>query len=509
MCAVKSRTAGAKRTKATSATACVRMYRHGLGDCFLLRLPAERGGTFNILIDCGLISVANDPKTTMKRVVDDIKATCGERIDLVVMTHEHWDHVSGFSSQQMQAEFDDIDIGEVWYAWTEDPDNALGKRLRREREQKLKTLKRAVAALRASANGSALAAGRIARIESMLAFFGGDDDIADGGLGVAGAADAKVGKTRAAFDYLRTRPGVKRHYCYPSSKPLSLSGVSGVRVYVLGPPEDEGRLKRSSPTKAGKEVYEFAADAIADEYLLAAFSRLADPGHSETRDRPFDSMFARQISGGTVSATKNLQKLMETVWDPPEAKWRQIDDEWTDAAEALALNLDNHTNNTCLVLAFELLPSKRVLLFAADAQVGNWLSWHDLKWRVKEDSGSVEVNALDLLERTCFYKVGHHGSHNATLRALGLEKMTSSELVAFVPVEKAQALKSGWKQMPFSPLVKRLQEKASGRVVFSDSTLLAPTAEDLNRLSAAERGRFQKCLVTDEDGLYYEYQIDL
>jgi hypothetical protein len=379
--------------------------------------------------------------------------------------------------------------------------------LRREREQKLKTLKRAVAALRANANGSALAARRVARIESMLAFFGGDDDIAESGLAVAGGA--QVGKTRAAFDYLRTRPGVKRHYCYPSSKPLALPGVTGVRVYVLGPPEDEGRLKRSSPTKAGKEVYEFAAEAIADEHLLAAFARLADPTPTgQSRDRPFDSMFARQIGGG-VEPTGDLRKLMTTVWDAPGAQWRKIDDEWTDAAEALALNLDNHTNNTCLVLAFELLPSKRVLLFAADAQVGNWLSWHDLKWRVKEESGNVEVNALDLLERTCFYKVGHHGSHNATLRALGLEKMTSSELVAFVPVEKAQALKSGWKQMPFSPLVKRLREKASGRVVFSDSTLLAPTAEDLSKLSAADRARFEKCLITDAGGLYYEYRIEL
>jgi len=32
----------------------VRMYRHGLGDCFLLTLPKNDGSPFHIMIDCGL-----------------------------------------------------------------------------------------------------------------------------------------------------------------------------------------------------------------------------------------------------------------------------------------------------------------------------------------------------------------------------------------------------------------------------------------------------------------------
>src|SRR6266699_2202355 len=68
--------------------------------------------------------------------------------------------------------------------------------------------------------------------------------------------------------------------------------------------------------------------------------------------------------------------------------------------------LDSMTNNTSLVLAIELADGD-VLLFAADAQVGNWLSWQDLKWTV----GTSPVTGPDLLKRTIFYKVGHHGSH--------------------------------------------------------------------------------------------------
>ena len=71
--------------------------------------------------------------------------------------------------------------------------------------------------------------------------------------------------------------------------------------------------------------------------------------------------------------------IEDTYLDRRSAAWRRIDGDWLSAAEALALDLASDTNNTSLVLAFEWgAPGKgRVLLFAADAQVGNWLSWRD------------------------------------------------------------------------------------------------------------------------------------
>jgi hypothetical protein len=69
--------------------------------------------------------------------------------------------------------------------------------------------------------------------------------------------------------------------------------------------------------------------------------------------------------------------------------------------------LDSSTNNTSLVLAIELRESGKVLLFAADAQVGNWLAWQDLQFA---DGKEVAVTNADLLARTVFHKVGHHGS---------------------------------------------------------------------------------------------------
>jgi len=147
---------------------------------------------------------------------------------------------------------------------------------------------------------------------------------------------------------------------------------------------------------------------------------------------------------------------------------RRIDNDWLWAgAQRLALKMDSYTNNTCLALAFELPASKQVLLFAADAQAGNWLSWHDQTYHAKDGR---ELSAADFLARTTLYKVGHHGSHNATLRKRGLELMTHPDLVAMLPVEADGVTRLGYGQMPLKSLIKALNEKTEKRVLRIDDT---------------------------------------
>ena len=175
-----------------------------------------------------------------------------------------------------------------------------------------------------------------------------------------------------------------------------------------------------------------------------------------------------RLSGAT-------QTLLEETYFDSDADWRRIDADWLSAAADLALNLDSDTNNTSLVLAFEW--KDRVLLFVGDAQVGNWLSWRDQTYRA-ERGRSVPVDHL--LARTVLYKVGHHGSHNATLKRdprtatsdspfggpYGLELMR--DIIALIPVDRAAAEKdmpSPW-EMPHQPLYERLlaiQDRARER----------------------------------------------
>ena len=156
-----------------------------------------------------------------------------------------------------------------------------------------------------------------------------------------------------------------------------------------------------------------------------------------------------------------------TVLDEP---WRRLEGDNLADIEELALALDSNTNNTSLALAIE-LPDGDVLLFAADAQVGNWLSWQGLEWEI----GGKKVTGPDLLKRTIFYKVGHHGSHNATLREKGLEQMEKLR-VAMIPVDQAMAKKKHWDHMPLDELVAALNEKAKGLVLRVDRP--TPTTQE-------------------------------
>lgn len=462
--------------------ATVRMYRRGLGDCFLVQFTKDDGGLFSVLIDCGLISVATEPKKKMEEVAADIDAACNNRIDVVIMTHEHWDHASGFSSQQAQAAFARIEIGEVWYAWTEHPENELGNKLRAERAAKIKAAKRAARVL-LSQKDNPLALARGTGVANILQFFGVDD---------LNAADEKVGKGLEAFWYLRSRRDVKTQYRHPDKDPIPLSGVSGVRAFFLGPPENEGFIKRGE--RKSDDVYAFAGDLAADENLDAAFERMSDPASRKGGpDCPFDTALCRWPEDPGNPVGPLLKELIANTWNGQGEASRRIEHDWTVAAETLALNLDNHTNNTSLVVAFELSPGGKVLLFPADAQIGNWTSWQDTRWTVNEAQGTRVVTGPELLQRTVFYKVGHHGSHNATMRAQGLEQMTSDDLIAFVPVFKKEAEKNKWFGMPFEPLVTRLNQKTNSRVVYSDDTVPMPAITGLRE---------------GAKGLYYEYTVE-
>ena len=61
--------------------------------------------------------------------------TTNGHLDRLVVTHEHWDHLSGFL--QAQAIFDTVEVGEVWLAWTEDPDDELAAELRKHKKKAL------------------------------------------------------------------------------------------------------------------------------------------------------------------------------------------------------------------------------------------------------------------------------------------------------------------------------------------------------------------------------------
>jgi hypothetical protein len=421
----------------------VRMYRQGLGDCFLLSFPKDRGEA-HVLIDCGVLKGTEATSERIQRVATSIVETTQGRLDALVVTHQHWDHVSGFL--QAQSIFECLQIREVWLAWTEDTTDALAHELTVRKALATSAVRQA--ALRLGAISDPYAKQTASRLNNLLAFHGE--------FGLAGQQT-----TARAMDWVKARTGARVRYLTPGSTPFESPAFDNLRIFVLGPPRDPKMLRKSNPSTRASEVYELAGMNGTDLGFLTAASALDQdsPDRGRPGGQPFDKWF--RMTDYEAWDDPFFDKYYGFEGEDDEG-WRRIESDWLGAAGRLALQLDSHTNNTSLVLAFELLPSKRVLLFPGDAQVGNWLSW-GRSW-LPEDTTTPAVAVTDLLARTVLYKVGHHGSHNATLRELGLELMSSNELTAMLSVDRKTAKKMDW-QMPFPSLFRRLVEKTNGRIL--------------------------------------------
>jgi hypothetical protein len=435
----------------------VRMYRQGLGDCFLVTFDLG-GDERHVLFDCGTLG-ATTTGVKLAEVVADIRKTTKDHLHLVIATHEHWDHLAGFA--WLDQEFLKIHVDHVWLAWTEDPENPLAQQLARNKKDLAAALVAASRALTSAAMTEESAAlGRF--VQDLLGFYGD--------IGALGASSDIAEQLNNAMAFVRTKLGVTAEYRHPGERPLEEDWLPGFRVYVLGPPENEAALQDVGAS-GSSELYGLTVGLRGRAAALAP--RAADPRAAAATpssrefeaELPFAPHFRRPFEQNEAALRDYYEE---------SAAWRRIDEDWLRVTSGLALQLDNLTNNTSLALAIERIADGKVLLFPADAQQGNWLSWHDpkMKWTGATRAGGKTITAKQLLGRTVFYKVGHHSSHNATAKAKGLELMEAEEeLTAFIPVDRAVALKrnpqGAWK-MPARPLYRRLLEKCHGRVARSD-----------------------------------------
>ena len=113
----------------------VRMYRHGFGDCFLLSFCRGKARIFSMLIDCGIKHNTKSDDVPIEDVIKDLlgtlKSTGGGKpvIDVLVATHEHWDHISFFHPSKTPNFFAQFDIKQVWLAWTENPEDEEARKI--------------------------------------------------------------------------------------------------------------------------------------------------------------------------------------------------------------------------------------------------------------------------------------------------------------------------------------------------------------------------------------------
>ncbi len=458
----------------------IRMYRVGLGDCFLLAFARPNNSPAYVLIDCGVHKAQTRGPDVMQAVVADIIRTTGGELNIAVATHEHTDHLSGFLFEAKAFLSRELKIHKLWRAWTENLADEDAEKLRRGRRSAEAAIRKTLERLQNNPlprnEGLALRQ----RLEAARSYFEVEDDknspalaAAADILGLGARESGKVTANELAFAVLE-RSAAHHEFLNPGQGPIEIGEDCPARAYVLGPPRDLSRLKRSDPSAgARRETY---LSSIMSLDSLAAAVGADDIAGQRAGDRkemcfPFDANCRQFYSDKKSPELKFIDDVYGLNGRLPADDWRKIESDWLFASDELALQLDKHTNNTSLVLAFELGSPRQgpVLLFAADAQVGSWLSWKDLQWQ----SGRYKVDMADLFRRTILYKVGHHASHNGTLRCdeagadYGLQLIRDG-LIALVPVDQKVAAKlPGW-DMPYRPLYEVLKQKTRGNILRSD-----------------------------------------
>lgn len=447
----------------------IRMYRHGLGDCFLLTFQRPNKPDFNMLIDCGILQFTKGEEGIMREVAESIKANVA-KLDVVAVTHEHADHISGFG--WAKDIFDQITFDKVWLGWTDDEKHPKYEAMRARFRKQITGLK---AALKIMESPDLKGLNQIKSLQPTVnalvnEFFA--DDI----LGAKNMSRSQI------WEYIVKERGKDRcEFCIPG-KVLTFDGLEGVKFYILGPPENFELFDDKEPPANQKDSETYRREhrfALADSIFAAAESSgmLNFDSH-----QPFDKDFRISIKDETEEGEVKNNPLFAKYYQP-ENSWKKIDESWLGVISELALHLDNFTNNTCLAFAIELVESGKVLLFPGDAQFGNLSSWKDIVWKEKDKDGNP-VTTENLMERTVFYKVGHHGSHNATLKSSGLEIMNNpdlvSEFVAMIPVDTEKAKTKKW-EMPEEELFIRLKEKTKGRVILADDIGQGNSAEKMKK----------------------------
>lgn len=495
--------------EAPSSGIRVRMYRQGHGDCFLLTMRNAAGGPFHVLIDCGF-KPGSEIHEPVENVVRDIAEATGGRLDVLMVTHEHQDHVNLFTAAlDGRRLFDDIEVDTLWLGWTADPDDEAADEIRKGHQKAVRLLLQARTRL----------AGRLGldisrRVDQMLALEGFS------AAETPRISTAKVAQSVAeAMRYVTGKvPDRKKRKYFKPHETMDLD-APGIRVVALGPPRSRPDLNKDEPTAAAElgRVYEkgHGLDFGFGFGLGGLLSAVDDENGEEAGDayRPFSEGLVR--SGKAWKQDRVSAGFLDQFYPDSGDTWRHTDDAWQFALDWFARKINVEVNNSSLVLAFEMVSTGKVLLFAGDAQYGNWLSWDDSPIRFADGGATT---ARDLLARTVLYKVGHHGSHNATLKDDGSGDYPSlgwmaagdhrDEFVAMIPANEPWALAVEPKPWvhPLPTIRKALDEMAGGRVFQSDIDFKAMKKP---RSTTRQHWRQfqQRAKGSRDQSLYFDYWI--
>jgi len=365
----------ANRATKSPVSVTIRTYHVGFGDCFLLSFRYGPNSERHVLVDFGSTGLPDGtPNNRMDTVAQDIAKRCGGKLHGVVATHRHKDHISGFATKKNGKGTGDtirsLKPDVVVQPWTEDLDlattatgpKAVASRAKRFGEGTTNRIT-ALGVMHAVA-GLTLAESKRSRhfskdLKAQLQFLG-EDNLAN----------------KSAVENLRTMG--KNHYVYCGAKSGLEPVLPGVNISVLGPPtvKQTDTIKKQR-SRDPDEFWHFQAKAM-DISQAQGGKPILFPRHVGSRGPTF----------------------------PIDSRWLIYHARSTRGEQLLQIvrMLDGQMNNTSVILVFQV--GKKSLLFPGDAQLENW------QYALEQKEFQSLLKGINL------YKVGHHGSLNATPKSL-------------------------------------------------------------------------------------------
>ena len=515
----------------------IRMYRLGTGDCFALKFYAGNSIKFKMMIDGGVCFPAPS-RAKMSPIINDLRDFVKGQVDALVITHEHYDHVSAF--ERCATIFkEDFTFDRIWMAWTENDNNGELKDWKEEFKEWKNNVALSAYHLEEAINarggaefkkqfnenkfGEEMLGARKNLSKIVNGFANTNIDAPAKQLGKLSEAEEEqepfiklsieeLDRFAARGDVQNSLRGmriIKNEIAqdnisyYASGDIITTPDVpAGIKVYVLGPSKTFERIWELEAHQPG-EAYEHSENMESHHAFANAIKHFRKDRKPSSL-LPFDDEY--------VVDTKNGEPKVISEYMKKENEWRKIDYDWLYSSGNLALRLERLVNNLSLVLAIEFEETGEVLLFPGDAEYGSWKSWHEIDWAVPDDCSGKNLTEK-LLNQTIFYKVAHHMSHNGTAKRLGLDMMTNPKLSAMGTVDYNK-ISTRWKNtMPNRFIMDDLLIKTKGRVILMNEEGIEYNNQSLTdrikaaqaNMSPSEKENFNKNY--DSDNHYHEWTI--